>query len=101
MTAGPLADRVATMGPEVDDTVRSLGRLAGRAPAAGRALARIDDAALDAEAARLRRARHGASGDVAAELDRSLASVRAQRQGHDPLAAAPPGGLARLGAGTP
>ncbi|HYY81252.1 MAG TPA: hypothetical protein VFD04_19025 [Actinomycetes bacterium] len=100
MTAGPLADRVATMGPEVDDTVRSLGRLAGQATAAGRALARIDDAALDAEAARLQRARHGASGDVAAELDRSLASVRAQRQVHDRLAAAHQGVLARLESGT-
>jgi hypothetical protein len=34
MTAGPLADRIATMRPEVEDTVESLERLAGQATAA-------------------------------------------------------------------
>jgi hypothetical protein len=100
MTGGPLAERVAMMRPEVADTVEALGRLAGQATAAGRALARIDDAALDAEAARLRAARATASGDIAVQLDRSLASVAAQQEIHDRLVAARDGVLARLESGT-
>jgi hypothetical protein len=100
MTTGPLADRVAMMQPEVADTVQALRRLAGQATAAGRALARIDDVALDAEAERLRAARSTASGDIAVQLDRSLASVRAQQEIHDRLVAARNGVLARLESGT-
>jgi hypothetical protein len=100
MTAGPLAERVAMMQPEVAETVRALHRLAGQATAAGRALARIDTAALAADADRLRAARATASGDIAVQLDRSLASIRAQQEIHDRLVAARDGVLARLESGT-
>jgi hypothetical protein len=100
MSAGPLAERVAMMQPEVADTARALHRLAGQATAAGRALARIDDAALAADAHRLQAARTTASGDIAVQLDRSLASVRAQQEIHHRLVAARDGVLARLESGT-
>jgi hypothetical protein len=100
MSTGPLAERVATMQPEVADTARALHRLAGQATAAGRALARIDDAALAADADRLRAARATASGDIAVQLDRSLASVHAQQEIHNRLVAARDGVLARLESGT-
>jgi len=100
MSTGPLAERVAMMQPEVADTARALHRLAGQATAAGRALARIDGAALAADADRLRAARATASGDIAVQLDRSLASVRAQQDIHHRLAAARDGVLARLESGT-
>lgn len=98
--AGPLADRVALMRPQVDDTVRTLERLAGQAGAAGRALARIDDRFLADEADRLEAARAAASQEIAAELDRSLASVRVQREVHGRLVNARNGVLARLESGT-
>jgi hypothetical protein len=100
MSTGPLAERVAMMQPEVADTARALHRLAGQATAAGRALARIDDAALAADADRLRGARATASGDIAVQLDRSLSSVRAQQEIHQRLVAARNGVLARLESGT-
>jgi hypothetical protein len=100
MSGGPLAERVAMMQPEVTDTARALHRLAGQATAAGRALARIDDTALAADADRLQAARATASGDIAVQLDRSLASVRAQQEIHNRLAAARSGVLARLESGT-
>ena len=100
MSTGPLAERVAMMQPEVADTARALHRLAGQATAAGRALARIDGAALAADADRLRAARATASGDIAVQLDRSLASVRAQQDIHHRLVAARDGVLARLESGT-
>jgi len=100
MSAGPLAERVTMMESQVDDTVGTLMRLAGQATAAGRALARIDSGGLDQEEARLRASRAGADGDVAAELDRSLASIQAQREVRKRLAAARTGVLARLESGT-
>jgi len=100
MSAGPLAERVAMMEGQVDDTAGTLARLAGQATAAGRALARIDGGGLDQEEARLRASRAGASGDVAAELDRSLASIQAQREVRQRLDAARTGVLARLESGT-
>jgi len=100
MSAGPLADRVAMMQPQVDDTVETLERLAGQAGAAGQALGRIDAGFLSAEAERLGAARTHASGEIAAEVDRSLASVNAQQQVYGRLATARRGVLARLESGT-
>jgi hypothetical protein len=100
MTAGPLAERVASMRPEVDDTVATLERLAGQATAAGRALALVDATALGVEANRLAAQRAHASGDIAEQLERSLASVKAQQEVHDRLAKAREGVLARLESGT-
>jgi hypothetical protein len=84
----------------VDDTVGTLERLAGQAGAAGRALARIDDRFLAGEAERLEAARAAATHEIAAELDRSLASVRVQREVYGRLVAARNGVLARLESGT-
>jgi hypothetical protein len=100
MSAGPLAERVAMMQPQVDDTVETLERLAGQAGAAGQALGRIDAGFLAAEAERLTGARTHAGDEIAAEVDRSLASVRAQQQVHARLATARRGVLARLESGT-
>jgi hypothetical protein len=100
MISGPLAERVAMMKPQVADTARALHRLAGQATAAGRALARIDDQALAAETARLQAARVGASGDIAVQLDRSLASIRAQQEIHQRLVAVRNGIMVRLESGT-
>jgi hypothetical protein len=100
MAPGPLAERVAMMEPQVDDTIGTLARLAAQATAAGRALARIDGGGLDQEEARLRASRAAAGGDVAAELDRSLASIQAQREVRRRLDAARTGVLARLESGT-
>ncbi len=100
MTAGPLAERVALMRPQVDDTMATLARLAGQATAAGRALERIDPQTLDAEERRLAAQRAAATGEIAAELDRSLASIEVQRQIHDRLQAARTGVLVRLESGT-
>jgi hypothetical protein len=100
MSAGPLAERVAMMQPQVDDTVETLERLAGQAGAAGQALGRIDAGFLAGEAERLGAARARASGEIAAEVDRSLASVQAQQQVHGRLATARRGVLARLESGT-
>jgi hypothetical protein len=100
MSAGPLAERVAMMAPKVRDTVVALERLAGQATAVGQAIARLDGRFLAAEAERLRAGRARASGEVADELDRSLASVRAQREVLERLAAARDSVLARLESGT-
>jgi hypothetical protein len=100
MSTGPLAARVEMMQPEVADTVQALHRLAGQATAAGRALARIDDAGLNAEAEQLHATRATASGDMAAELDRSLAAIRAHQEVHDRLVATRNAILTRLQSGT-
>jgi hypothetical protein len=100
MDAGPLADRVGQMRGQVEETAATLERLAGQATAAGQALARIDDRFLAAEAARLAASRAAASGEVATELDRAIASVASQRQVHQRLAAARGNVLARLESGT-
>ena len=100
MSAGPLAERVAMMSPKVHDTVAALERLAGQATAVGQAIARLDGHSLASEAERLLTARARASDDVEAELDRSLASVQAQRDVLGRLAAARANVLARLESGT-
>jgi hypothetical protein len=100
MRAGPLAERVQLMAPKVSDTVAALERLAGQATAVGQAIARLDGQFLAAEAERLRADRARASGEVAGELDRSLASVQAQREVLGRLATARNGVIARLESGT-
>jgi len=100
MAAGPLAERVGSMAPQVDDTVAALERLAGQATAVGQATARLDGGFLAAEAQRLQAGRARAAGDVAAEIDRSLASVRAQQEVLGRLVAARNSVLARLESGT-
>ncbi|ETK33589.1 hypothetical protein [Microbispora sp. ATCC PTA-5024] len=94
-----LLDRIAEMRPQVDDTVATLRRLAGQASVTGAALARFDPGFLEQERLRLIHARERARGDVAGELDRSLASLAAQREVLDRLTAARDRVLARLESG--
>ncbi len=100
MGDGPLEERVGMMAPRVSDTVSVITRLAGQATAVGQAIARLDGRFLAAEAERLRADRSRASGEVAAELDRSLSSVRSQREVLDRLTAARGSVLARLESST-
>ncbi|GAA4579312.1 hypothetical protein GCM10023194_04680 [Planotetraspora phitsanulokensis] len=94
-----LLDRIASMRPQVDDTVATLRRLAGQASVTGAALARFDPAFLREELARLERARASAPADVVGDLDRSIASLKSQRQVHDRLSATRAQVLARLESG--
>ncbi len=97
--AGPLAEQVAGMAGAVDETVRTLHRLAGRATMTGRALVRVDPQALDADEKRLTRSRRSADADLHPEIDRSLESVRAQRDVHRRLSSANDKLLAQLESG--
>ncbi|MEW9527249.1 hypothetical protein [Microbispora sp. NPDC049125] len=94
-----LLDRIAAMRPQVDDTVATLRRLAGRASVTGSALARFDPRFLEQERLRLIHARERARGEVAGELDRSLASLAAQQEVYDRLSGARMRVLARLESG--
>ncbi|GGO11744.1 hypothetical protein GCM10010116_23630 [Microbispora rosea subsp. aerata] len=94
-----LLDRIAAMGPQVDDTVETLRRLAGHASVTGRALARFDPGFLDQERTRLTQARRTAREEVAGELDRSIAALDAQREVYDRLSRARERVLARLQSG--
>ncbi|GAA4570456.1 hypothetical protein [Planotetraspora kaengkrachanensis] len=110
-----LLDRIASMRPQVDDTVATLRRLAGQASVTGAALGRFDPAFLREELARLERARASApadigddvagdiegdmAGDVTGDLDRSIASLKSQQQIHDRLSATRARVLSRLESG--
>ncbi|PWW62060.1 hypothetical protein [Actinokineospora spheciospongiae] len=97
---GPLAEQVAGMTATVNGTVDTLHRLAGRVTATHRALARVDLGTLAADDRRLRAAKTNArADDVRAELDKSLASVRDQREVHGRLTAARDRLLAQLESG--
>ncbi|PPK61735.1 hypothetical protein V5P93_000103 [Actinokineospora auranticolor] len=100
LAAGPLADQVNGMAGGIDDTVRGLNRLASRAVTTGRAIARLDPAALAADERRLLKARKQAGSGVRAELDRSLESVRSQLAVHERLTAAYERLMAQLESGT-
>lgn len=94
-----LLDRIAAMRPQVDDTVSTLRRVAGHASVTGSALTRFDPRFLQQERARLSRARASARPEVAAELDRSIASLNAQQEVYDRLSATRDRVLARLESG--
>ncbi|MGQ0840496.1 hypothetical protein [Actinokineospora sp.] len=96
---GPLADQIAGMREAVDETVGTLHRLAGRATMTGRALARVDPGVLAADERRLRTNRTDADPDLHEEIDRSLESVRAQRDVHRRLTGARDKLLAQLESG--
>ena len=74
--SGPLAPAVTGAADQAGDTLAALARLGAQATAVERALARVEDPALDAEAARLAEAaRHPGSPAVQAEVARSAAAV--------------------------
>jgi hypothetical protein len=99
LEAGPLADRVADMEPVVRETVDTLRRLAGRASATGKALARVNASSVAAEKARLRKALETADDDIRGDLLQSLESVQAQEDVHSRLSGAQRKLLAQLQSG--
>jgi hypothetical protein len=96
MGQSPLAERIALMRPQVDDSTATLERLAEQASLTGTALARFDLDKLGHEQARLTRARAEARKDLVADLDRALASLASQRAVVDRLASAREQVLARM-----
>lgn len=98
ISAGPVAERAAQMGARLDDTVRTLERLAANASTASRALDNFDPSHLAAERQRLRTARRERP-DLADDYTRALRSVEAQQEIYNRLAAARDKALARLESG--
>ncbi|MER6828502.1 hypothetical protein ABT352_21165 [Streptosporangium sp. NPDC000563] len=96
MERGPLAERVALMRPQVDDSTATLERLAEQASLTGTALARFDLEMLGHERARLARARQEAGPGLAEDLDRALASLDSQRAVVERLSATRQRVLARM-----
>lgn len=78
LPAGPSASQVSALRGQVDETVATLRGLAEKSTLTAKALTRVDERTLRSEQDRLTAARGVATGEVAAELDRSLASVRTQ-----------------------
>lgn len=99
LDAGPLADRVIDMEPVVRETVDTLRRLAGRASATGKALARVNASSVADEKARLRKALETADDDIRGDLLQSLESVQAQEDVHVRLSGAQRKLLAQLQSG--
>ncbi|WP_285509065.1 hypothetical protein [Actinokineospora sp. NBRC 105648] len=99
LVAGPLAEQVSGMADGINETVRTLHRLAGRATMTGRATARVDSTTLERDERRLTKVRETADPDLHEELDRSLESVRAQLDVHRRLSSAHGKLLAQLESG--
>ncbi len=78
MSRGPLAERVALMRPQVDDSMATLERLAEQASLTGTALARLDLDHLRQERLRLTSAREQARKGLVEDIDRALASLSSQ-----------------------
>ncbi|SDX37763.1 hypothetical protein SAMN05421504_1021204 [Amycolatopsis xylanica] len=96
---GPLADRVGSMGGTVQETVTTLHRLAGRASTTGKALGRIDAAALAAERSRLKANLRTATDDVRLDLQQAMDAVQTQLDVHARLTGARTKLLAQLQSG--
>ncbi|ACZ84505.1 hypothetical protein [Streptosporangium roseum] len=79
MGAGPLAERIALMRSQVDDSTATLERLAEQASLTGTALARFDLERLRNERTRLTRTRKNAREELVHDLDRALASLASQQ----------------------
>ncbi|MBB5854268.1 hypothetical protein ACFQ05_13240 [Amycolatopsis umgeniensis] len=99
LDTGPLAERVADMEPVVRETVDTLRRLAGRASATGKALARVDLGAVSAEKARLRKDLKTADDDIRGDLLQSIEALQAQEDVHARLSSAQRKLLAQLRSG--
>lgn len=96
---GPLGERVAVMRPQVEEALATMSRLADHVAVVDEALRKIDADLLREEAATLNRRLHGASGDVAPELERALAALDAQLKVHERLTGVRARLLARLESG--
>lgn len=74
---GPTGSAVRSAAEDADDTLLALGRVGAQVTAVERALSRVDDPRLDAEAARLGEAvRRAPSAAMRQELERSASAVR-------------------------
>ncbi|WP_051759324.1 hypothetical protein [Herbidospora cretacea] len=73
-----LVGPVASMRPQVDDTVATLRRLAAHTSVTTAALGRLDPDFLRQERLRLAHARESARPETAAELDRAISALTAQ-----------------------
>ncbi|GAA3121898.1 hypothetical protein [Streptosporangium carneum] len=100
MGHGPLAERIALMGPQVDDAMATLERLAAQASLTGAALARLDLDHLRQERLRLTGAREQARKELVDDIDRALASLASQLAVIDRLAETRDRVLARMESGT-
>ncbi|MFC7644818.1 hypothetical protein ACFQX6_32105 [Streptosporangium lutulentum] len=100
MKPGPLADRVALMRPQVNDSMATLERLAEQASLTGTALAGFDLDKLKHEHAQLTRARKKAKEELLQDLDRALASLSSQRAVADRLSGTRERVLARMESST-
>jgi hypothetical protein len=99
LDSGPLADRVADMEPVVQETLSTLRRLAGRASATGKALARVDLDAVTRERRRLEQSLASAREEVRGDLEQALTAVQAQADVHARLSGARDKLLAQLQSG--
>jgi hypothetical protein len=99
LDSGPLADRVADMEPVVQETLFTLRRLAGRASATGKALARVDLDAVTRERRRLEQSLASAREEVRGDLEQALTAVQAQADVHARLSGARDKLLAQLQSG--
>jgi len=94
---GPTGDAVRRAADDADDALVSLGRVGVQVTAVERALARVDVAGLDAEAARLRQAaEHAPSHELRQEVQRSAAALQDRVQVRDRLRSARDMLLARM-----
>ncbi|MFF5209457.1 hypothetical protein [Streptosporangium sp. NPDC000396] len=100
MERGPLAERIALMRPQVDDSTATLERLAEQASLTGTALARFDLDHLAREHTRLTRARAEARKELVHDIDRALASLASQQAVVDRLSETRDQVLARLESST-
>lgn len=100
MSRGPLADTVAEMSPAVDETLQTLGRLAGRAGTTRQAVSRIDAAKLADEQRRLQGRLANADSNLREHLEHSLASVVEQQAVYERLSSARAILVAQLESGT-
>ncbi|MFI6320287.1 hypothetical protein ACIBG8_22325 [Nonomuraea sp. NPDC050556] len=100
MAEGPIAERVVLMRPKADDAMATLQRLAEHASQTGTALGRLNPGFLQNEHDRLQHQRRMATPEVAAELDRSLASLNSQREVFERLSSTRARLIARLESGT-
>ncbi|WP_433252717.1 hypothetical protein ACQPYK_08320 [Streptosporangium sp. CA-135522] len=100
MEHGPLAERIALMRPQVDDSTATLERLAEQASLTGTALARFDLDRLGQEHARLTSARKKAKKELVHDIDRALTSLASQQAVVDRLTKTRDRVLARMESST-
>ena len=100
MKRGPLAERIALMRPQVNDSMATLERLAEQASLTGTALARFDLDKLRARARTADRARENGQGGLVQDIDRALASLVSQQAVVDRLSGTREQVLARMESST-